>query len=308
MPISPISLSNTFSQWLYSTQSIINEVNKIESGIYTKTSNTFYITSPGLALSVSNSVSFGLTTSNTLYVTSNSTLAGISASHISSNTVISGIISVSGNNIYVSTNSPRVNSNIVINRGESANSANADAILQWNESTKNWRVRNVNNPTTYNNLIDSSNYASSLSPGIVLLRDNISNNSSTVAASANSLNFVYNLVLSANASYLTTGTVNPARLGSGTANATTYLRGDNTWGSAGSILSNDVSSSTPLYIGLSSSNTGAWTSAIVSTSKLHFTPSTGTLFSSNVKTSGLYDSSNRQLLIKDSNGVVVWGN
>ena len=440
MPISQISLSNTFSQWLYSTQSIINEVNKIESGIYTKTANTFYITSPGLALSVVNTSSFGIVSANSLSVSANSSLKGVSATSISANNISSEIVYVSGNTLYISTNSPRVNSAIVVNRGEVANSANADAIIQWNESNRKWRIRDVTNPNFYSNIIDSSNYASSSSPGIVLIRDDISNNSSNVAASANSLNFVYNLALSgtssinayntanvafsganlalsqansayqaaniaydqaiyasglastaygettkipfayntanlayaqantgvniaiaaynaansaasnttsaaayvtanlaystanlsyvtanlahqrsnsayttanlaystansayttanlaystansaysqanvatilaANATYLSSGTVATARLGSGTANSNTYLAGDNSWKAAWINIQNDESTDSSYYLTMTSAVSGSWNSAYISSNKLSFNPLTGTL-------------------------------
>lgn len=46
------------------------------------------------------------------------------------------------------------------------------------------------------------------------------------------------------ASQITSGTVATARLGSGTANSTTFLRGDQTWASAGSTSASDLTSGT----------------------------------------------------------------
>lgn len=398
MPVSQISLSNTFSQWLYATQNIITEVNKIESGVYTKSANTLYITSSGVALFVTNSSFFGTVTSNSLFVSSNSTFSGVSANSISANTISSGSIYITGNSVNISTNTPRTNTHIIVNRGESANSSNADAIFQWNENDKRWKVRSLVDANSYNAIIDSSNYASYYSPGIVLLQQDISNTSSNVAATANTLSFVYSFAnsaysqantattLASNASVLSVGTVSTTRLGSGTANSTTYLAGDNTWkpvsaetligttlgsgitnsslSSVGNITSGtwsgsfgavpgtnltDLDASNISYGIISTARLGSGTAnsttylagnntwkaiseflstndtttnatyypvfvttaggstAKTSSTKLYFTPSTGTLFSSNVKTSGLYDSSNRKLLIKDANGSIVWG-
>lgn len=207
MPISSISLSNTFFQWLITTNSVVNELNKIETADYTKSSNTLFITSSGIGLRVVNTASFGAISTTDLSVTGNTSFSNAVFRTVSANTLtIAG--TVSGN----------INSNSI-----------------------------------------------------------------------------------------TSGIINVSRLGSGTANANTYLAGDNIWRSVGANLINDVSSNTNYYIGMSASIGGSWTASYVSNSKLYFNPSSGTLYSSNVKTTGLYDSSNRRLIVKDANGSIVWG-
>lgn len=66
MLITQISLANTFSDWLYSTQKLITNSNDLEIGNYFKTANTLYITSDGsdingklTALYVNNHAYFG---------------------------------------------------------------------------------------------------------------------------------------------------------------------------------------------------------------------------------------------------------
>jgi len=53
-----------------------------------------------------------------------------------------------------------------------------------------------------------------------------------------------------------------------------------TWqaaGASGATLSNDISTNSSFYIGMSTSTSGAWLSAVVSNTKLYFNPSAGTL-------------------------------
>ena len=76
-----------------------------------------------------------------------------------------------------------------------------------------------------------------------------------------------------------TSSVSSSVLGSGTANSTTYLRGDRTWATvtAGATLTNDTSTNATWYPTLSSATSGTYTTAYVSNTKLTFNPSTGTL-------------------------------
>jgi hypothetical protein len=82
-----------------------------------------------------------------------------------------------------------------------------------------------------------------------------------------------------NASNLSSGTVATARLATGTANATTYLRGDQTWAtvSGGITLTNDTTTNASYYVTLTTATSGSISAANVSNTKLFFNPSTGTL-------------------------------
>lgn len=79
------------------------------------------------------------------------------------------------------------------------------------------------------------------------------------------------------------GTMAPARLGSGTASSSTYLRGDSTWVTiqSGSALANDATTATALYPMFAAATTGTPATVYVSSSKLTFTPSTGLLAATN---------------------------
>jgi len=82
------------------------------------------------------------------------------------------------------------------------------------------------------------------------------------------------------ASAISTGTVATDRLGSGTANSSSYLRGDQTWSpiAAGATITNDTTAnSNAYYPTFSTVTSGSWATAYISTTKIYFNPSTGTL-------------------------------
>lgn len=82
---------------------------------------------------------------------------------------------------------------------------------------------------------------------------------------------------------ITSGTMATARLGSGTASSTTYLRGDSTWQTiqSGAAIANDTTTATAIYPLFAAVTSGTPTNIYVSSSKLTFTPSTGVLGATN---------------------------
>jgi len=82
-----------------------------------------------------------------------------------------------------------------------------------------------------------------------------------------------------NASNISSGTVATARLGSGTANASTFLRGDSTYAvpASGTTITNDTTTNSSFFPVFTTATSGSISAANVSNTKLFFNPSTGTL-------------------------------
>lgn len=90
--------------------------------------------------------------------------------------------------------------------------------------------------------------------------------------------------VSIDASQVTSGIINSARLGTGTANVTTFLRGDNTWGtvtaSAELGITDDIVSNYNFYPTLTNANTSL-SNIYTSSSKLYYNPLLGQLNATN---------------------------
>ena len=117
---------------------------------------------------------------------------------------------------------------------------------------------------------NAATYVGNSSGTIANITSWITANSSTAYTNA--------IAVAANATNLTSGTVNPARLGSGTANSTTVLYGNGVWStvSSGATLVANTTDPQTFYFPMTNSTSGAWTNGVVDTT-LTFVPSTGTL-------------------------------
>lgn len=90
---------------------------------------------------------------------------------------------------------------------------------------------------------------------------------------------------SLNANNIATGTVATARLASGTADATTFLRGDSTWASAAVSITNNITTDATFYPLFTSAISGSIVGANTSSTKLTFNPSSGLLTSTDYNSS-----------------------
>jgi hypothetical protein len=209
--------------------------------------------------------------------------------------------SVSGNGVALTAiNASNVTSGTLDNARTTAASANGASTIVARDTNGSFTA-NVVNVTTLSGGAVSGNgigltaiNASNIASGTIAnARTTASdaNGASTIVARDVNGSFTANVgtfttvsgagggLTSINASNLSSGTVATARLASGTANATTYLRGDQTWAtvSASTTITNDTTTNATYYPTITTATSGSISAANVSSTKLFFNPSTGTL-------------------------------
>ena len=122
MSINNISYSNTFFQWVNVTNDLVNKVNIIDEGNYTKTSGTLILATPGTSLVVANNSLFygSVTTSSNLTSAGPTTLNQTTFN--TGSVVFSNSAPVTANNI-ITINNRLVSSNSFLRNVEFANGA-----------------------------------------------------------------------------------------------------------------------------------------------------------------------------------------
>ena len=194
----------------------------------------------------------------------NSTISGVSLGGNLSNLTAGSFITYSSGTTY--------NGSSAITIGVAGTTANTSNTIVVRNSSGDFSAGTIscaNINTTFN---------VSSSTGTIT---NLSSNGVNVSGVVTATTFVGSgsSLTSLNASNISSGTVPTARLASGTANATTFLRGDQTWAvvTAGIAVTDDTSTNSTRYLTFTDATSGSVTAQNVSSTKLTFNPSTGTL-------------------------------
>ena len=144
--------------------------------------------------------------------------------------------------------------------------------------TPSWTNTPYLSGTNFSNIPNSALINNSITLGTtnIILGDTQLSLSGLTSVTANNFNGIGTGLTALNASNLTSGTVATNLLGSGTANSSTYLRGDQTWAVAptGFATTDDNSTNTSYYPVFVTAVNGS--TAKTSSTKLAYNPSTGT--------------------------------
>ena len=226
-------------------------------------------------------------------------------------------VAITGGNVSVSTisgdgsginaiNASNISSGTIANARTTAASANGAATIVLRDSSGNFSAGDITATSISGNgsSLTAIN-ASAITTGTIA-------NARTTAASANGASTIVlrgssgefaagtitatfsgdgSAISAINASNISSGTVATARLATGTANSTTYLRGDQTWSSitSGITITNDTSTNASYYPVFTTATSGTISAANVSSTELIFNPGTNALTAPNVLASnGLF--------------------
>jgi hypothetical protein len=227
------------------------------------------------------------TTGNTANSASTIVLRDASG-NFGSNVITASLFSGDGSGINA-INASNISSGTIANARTTAASANGASTIVSRDSSGSFSAGDITaNSISGNGVSLTGINASNIASGTIA-------NARTTAATANGASTIVlrgssgefaagtitgtfsgdgSAVNSINASNISSGTVATARLGSGTANASTFLRGDQTYAtiSAGVTITNDTTTNASYFPIFTSVNTGTISAANVSSSELIFNP------------------------------------
>jgi hypothetical protein len=207
-----------------------------------------------------------------------------------------GIITADGSGLS-NINASNISSGTIANARTTAASANGASTIVARDASGNFTGNVVTASTFSGSGASLTNIPNSATTA------NSANGASTIVARDSNGSFTANVgtfttvsgagggLTSINASNISSGTVATARLASGTANSSTYLRGDQTWATvtSGITITDDTSTNATRYLTFTSATSGTITGANVATTDFTVNPATGDMYAmQHASSNGLY--------------------
>jgi len=186
--INLLSYSNTFGDWIITTNQLVQANNDFASNTFHKTTGTLFLDDPVLGLQVGNEIVSGKLqvqgVGSSAYIQNTLQVDG---TMYANNFTVNNTFTLTGTTVFNSNtftlnanNTVGANSTLSVNRG----TYGANAAIRWNESAKYWDILDVTN-SNYYKIITTEN-----------LVDNVISTSNTSVASANVANSLNNSIQS----------------------------------------------------------------------------------------------------------------